>query len=50
MTLDELARLTEAFRDSDLPYRVDLVDWHEIDDRWRQTIAAERIALAEAAL
>jgi uncharacterized protein len=27
LTLDELARLAEAFRESDLPYRVDLVDW-----------------------
>jgi len=49
MTLDEIARLTEAFSDSDLPHRVDLVDWHDIDDRWRQTIMAERVALTEAA-
>ena len=49
LTLDEIARLTEAFSDSDLPHRVDLVDWHDIDDRWRQTIMAERVALTEAA-
>ena len=49
MTLDEIARLTEAFTDSDLPYRVDFVDWHDIDDRWRQIIVAERVALTEAA-
>lgn len=48
MTLDEIARLSEAFSDSDLPYRVDLVDWRDIDDRWRQTILAERVALTEA--
>jgi type I restriction enzyme S subunit len=48
LTLDEFARLGEAFSDSDLPYRVDLVDWHDIDDRWRQTIEAERVALTEA--
>ena len=47
LTLDEIAELAEAFSDSDLPYKVDLVDWHEIDDRWRQAIAAERVALAE---
>ena len=47
-TLDETARLSEAFSDSDLPYRVDLVDCHDIDDRWRQTIEAERVALTEA--
>jgi len=50
LTLDEIAELAEAFSDSDLPYKVDLVDWHDIDDRWRQTIAAERAALSEAAL
>ena len=48
LTLDEIARLTEAFSESDLPYRVDLVDWHDINDRWRETIVAERVALTEA--
>ena len=48
LTLDETARLSEAFSDSDLPYRVDLVDWHDINDRWRQAIAAERVALTGA--
>lgn len=47
LTLDEAARLSEAFSDSDLPYRVDLVDCHDIDDRWQQTIAAQRVALTE---
>jgi hypothetical protein len=49
LTLDEIARLTEAFRSSDLAYKVDLVDWHEIDDRWRQIIVAERVALTGTA-
>src|SRR5271169_1170298 len=48
LTLDEIAGLTEAFSDSDLPYRVDLVDWRDIDDRWRRIIMAERVALSEA--
>jgi uncharacterized protein len=48
LSLDELAELSEAFSDSDLPYRVDLVDWHDIDDRWRRMIAPERVALTEA--
>jgi uncharacterized protein len=47
LTLDETARLSEALSDSDLPYRVDLIDWQGIDDRWRRTIAAQRVALAE---
>jgi hypothetical protein len=45
--LDEIARLTEAFSDSDLPFKVDLTDWRNVEDRWRQTIVAERIALTE---
>ncbi len=49
LTLYEIATLTEAFSDSDLPYKVDLVDWHDINDRWRQMIAAERVVLTEAA-
>jgi type I restriction enzyme S subunit len=48
LTLDETAKLAEAFSDSDLPYRVDVVDWHTIDDRWRRTIVAERVALTES--
>jgi predicted nucleotidyltransferase len=48
LTLDEIAQLAEAFSDSDLPYKVDLADWHDIDDRWRRTIMAERMALAGA--
>jgi predicted nucleotidyltransferase len=49
LTLDEIAGLAEAFSDSDLPYKVDLVDWHGIEDRWRQIIVAERVGLTEAA-
>ena len=49
LTLHQTARLAEAFSESDLPYRVDLVDWHDIEDRWRETIAAERLPLSEAA-
>jgi predicted nucleotidyltransferase len=48
LTLDEMARLTEAFSDSDLPYRVDVVDWHGLDDRFRQLIAGERVPLGPA--
>jgi predicted nucleotidyltransferase len=49
LTLDETARLSEAFRDSDLPYRVDLADWQSIDDHFRQVVAADRTPLAEEA-
>ena len=46
LTLDETAILAEAFSDSDLPYRVDVVDWQSIDDRFREVIAADAIVLA----
>ena len=47
LTSDEAGALREAFEESDLPYRVDLVDWQAIDDRFRRLVEAERIALAE---
>jgi predicted nucleotidyltransferase len=49
LTLDKTARLREAFSDSDLPYRVDLVDWRAIGDRFRQTITADRVRLTGTA-
>jgi predicted nucleotidyltransferase len=42
LTLDELAELAEAFTESDLPYKVDILDWRAIDERFRQLIIAER--------
>jgi predicted nucleotidyltransferase len=47
LTLDEAASLADAFSESDLTYRVDVVDWRAIDDRFRQIIAKERVPLAE---
>lgn len=49
LTLDERARLAEAFSDSDLPYRIDILDWQGLDDRFRRIIAAERVLLADTA-
>ena len=47
LTLDEAASLADAFSESDLIYRVDVVDWRAIDDRFRQIIAPDRVPLAE---
>ncbi len=33
-----LHRLQEAFADSDLPCRVDVLDWHRISDSFKQVI------------
>jgi type I restriction enzyme S subunit len=46
LTLDDCAILAEAFSDSDLPYQVDIVDWHAIDDRFRRIVAGRRASLA----
>jgi predicted nucleotidyltransferase len=47
LTLDETASLADAFSESDLTCRVDVVDWHAIDDRFRRIIEKERVPLAE---
>ncbi|MGH7110249.1 MAG: nucleotidyltransferase family protein [Stellaceae bacterium] len=49
LTLDERARLAEAFSDSDLPYKIDILDWQGLDARFRRIIAAERMPLADTA-
>ena len=49
LTLDEHAALAEAFSESDLPYRVDVMDWHSIDEPFRGIIAAQRLPLSGAA-
>ena len=45
LSLDETGRLSEAFSESDLPYRVDIADWHAADEGCRQAIVAERVPL-----
>ena len=45
LTLDESAMLREAFEESDLPYRVDIVDWRTIGEGFRRIVAAERVPL-----
>jgi len=49
LTLDEIAALSEAFSESDLPYKVDIVDWHAVDERFRRIIMADREELGGAA-
>lgn len=49
LTVDERAMLWDAFDECDLPYRVDIVDWRAIDDRFRRAIADQRVPLPIAA-
>lgn len=41
LTLAEMSRLREAFEESDLPFRVDLLDWHAISPEFRRVIEQE---------
>lgn len=45
LTIDEMAILREAFEESDLPYRVDIVDRQALGAAFRRQIAAECRAL-----
>lgn len=49
LTLDETAGLAEAFSESELPYRVDIVDWRTLDASFRKIIAKGRVPLSERA-
>lgn len=45
LTLDEMAALAEAFSESDLAWRVDIVDWRRVDADFRQAIVKARVPL-----
>lgn len=34
-----MAQLKDAFSESDLPFRVDVLDWNDIDDEFREIIS-----------
>ena len=42
-----LRRLKEAFEESDLPMRVDVLDWHAISDRFRAVIERDYVVVQE---
>ena len=42
-----LSRLKEAFEESILPMRVDVIDWHAIADSFRQTIEPDCVVIHE---
>jgi type I restriction enzyme S subunit len=45
LTLSIQADLSEDFSESDLPFKVDLVDWATTSDRFRNVIEGERVVL-----
>ena len=42
-----LARLKEAFEDSDLPIQVDVLDWQEISQSFKEIVAKDYAVLQE---
>ncbi|MEW6563763.1 MAG: nucleotidyltransferase domain-containing protein [Pseudomonadota bacterium] len=45
LPLDALAALREAFTESDLPYKVDVIDWAAVAPEFRRVIEAGHVAL-----
>lgn len=43
-----IEHLKDAFKDSDLPIRVDVLDWHTIADDFRQAIESDCVVVQEA--
>ena len=45
LTLDERAALSEAFSESDLPYKVDVADMRQIDEAFLAAVEREKAPL-----
>jgi UPI00006A2470 related cluster len=45
LPLDTSAALSEAFSDSDLPWKVDVVDWASVGDGFKQVIERDKVVL-----
>lgn len=45
LPLDVAAGLRGAFSDSELPWKVDVVDWATVDESFRNIIRAERVVV-----
>lgn len=48
MSLQQAALLAEAFSESDLPWRVDVVDWASTSEPFRRLIEAHHVVLQGA--
>lgn len=47
LPLDVSAALADAFSESDLPYKVDLVDWAATDEAFRRIIERDKVVVQE---
>lgn len=48
LSLDQLAAITDAFATSDLPIRVDVVDWASTSEVFRKRIAQDKVVVQKA--
>jgi type I restriction enzyme, S subunit len=48
LSLGVIAALTNAFGESDLPWRVDVVDWATTSDTFRKIIERDKVVVQEA--
>ncbi|MFO0691314.1 MAG: nucleotidyltransferase domain-containing protein [Myxococcota bacterium] len=48
LSLTALAALRDAFAESDLPFRVDVVDWATTDEGFRRIIERDRVVVQTA--
>ena len=47
LSLATLADITHAFDESDLPYKVDIIDWNTVNESFKKLIENQRILLWE---
>jgi type I restriction enzyme S subunit len=48
ISLSTLASLEHDLTESDLPFRVDIVDWHRLDEGFRRVIDGDRVTVLPA--
>lgn len=46
LSIHTLADLASAFEESDLPYKVDIIDWQTISDSFKNGVISQRILLS----
>jgi predicted nucleotidyltransferase len=45
LPFEVIGAMREAFSDSDLPFRVDIIDWAATQDNFRRVVEAEKVIL-----
>jgi type I restriction enzyme S subunit len=48
LSLEEMADLNEAFSESDLTYKVDVVDWFSASEAFKEIMGVDHVVILEA--